>query len=372
MIKEATYEPLVRRRRRRHQSWIRRVTRRPRHFVRDHKALSILIGIALLLLIALLIWLWILNNKLNDVPRFDLEIEGRPPDLAGTNILLVGVDDGKGRSLEQMLEGEEWTGGVFRSDAMLLAHIDENFTSAQVFSIPRDSYVRIPENEYCSAPCRSKLNAAFSWGGPELLAQSVENLTNTYLDHVVIADFEGFKDITETLDGVTVYIPEEAANPGGLDFLNAGWQRIQGEEALFYVRSRYQLPRGDFDRVQRQQNVLRSIFDDVTSFGTLANPVKLTQLVDDLASNVAVDSGFTNGKLRNFAFDSRNLGANSISFGTIPHHGSKTIDGAGSVVLVEPEEVRALFKAVQSGNFGRYLQNHPDQFDTLPGAAQVY
>ncbi len=371
-MKEATYEPVVRRRRRRQQSWIKRVTRKPRHFVRDHKALSVLIGIALLLLLLLLIWLWILNNKLNDVPRFDIDIDGRPPDLAGTNILLVGVDDGKGRSLEQLLEGEEWSAGVFRSDAMLLAHIDENFTSAQVVSIPRDSYVDIPDNDYCSSPCKSKLNAAFSWGGPELLTEAVEDLTNVYLDHVVIADFEGFKDITETLDGVTVFVPEEAANPGGTNLLNPGWQRIEGDEALFYVRSRYDLPRGDFDRVQRQQNVLRSIFDDVTSFGTLANPLKLTQLVEDVTSNVAVDSGFTTGKIRSFALDARNLGANSISFATVPNQGSKTIPVAGSVVIVEPKQVRALFKAVLAGQFNDYLQKHPEQFDTLPHATEVY
>ena len=371
-MKEATYEPLVRRRRRRHQSWIRRVTRRPRHFVRRHKALSILLAFALLLLILLLIWLWILNNKLNDVPRFDIDLDNRPPDLAGHNFLLVGVDDGKGHSLEEMLEGEEWSAGVFRSDAMLLVHIDENFTSAQVFSIPRDSYVDIPDNDYCSSPCRSKLNHAFSWGGPELLAGSVEQLTNVYLDHVVVADFEGFKDITETLNGVTVYVPKEAANPGGLDLLNPGWQRIQGDEALFYVRSRYELPRGDFDRVQRQQNVLRSIFDDVTSFGTLANPIKLTQLVDDLASNVAVDSDFTNGKIRDYAFRARNLGTQSMSFATIPHNGSQTIEGAGSVVIVEPRQVRRLFAAVLAGDFGSYLTKHPDLFDTLPNPTEVY
>ena len=370
-MKEATYEPeVVRRRRRRQVSWLRRVTRKPRRFVREHKALSILIAFALLLLILLLIWLWILNNKLDNVPRFDIDLENRPPDLSGTNILLVGVDDGKGHSLEEMLDGEEWSAGVFRSDAMLLVHIDTNFTSAQVFSIPRDSYVDIPDNDYCSSPCRSKINAAFSWGGPELMTQTVEELTNVYLDHVVIADFEGFKDITETLGGVLVYIPQEAANPGGLDFLPAGWHKIQGEEALFYVRARYTLPRGDFDRVQRQQNVMRSIVDEAVSFGTLANPIKLTQLIEDITSNVAVDEDFTNGALRSFAIDIRNLSANTISFATIPHHGSATIDGA-SVVLVEPKEIRALFRAVTNGDYAAYVEKHRDEIETLPPATEV-
>lgn len=365
VLQEATdHDPLERHRRRRKQSWWRRVTRKPRRWIRKHRALSILIAIALLLLILLLIWLWILNHKLSNVPRFDIDLDGRPPNLAGQNILLVGVDDGKGHSLEQMLDGDEWQQGVFRSDAMLLVHIDDNFTSAQVFSIPRDSYVNV------DGYGKTKLNAAFSYGGPSLLAGSVEDLTHVYVDHMVIADFQGFKDITDTLGGVLVYIPQESANPAGSDLLPEGWTRIKGDEALFYVRSRYFLPRGDFDRVQRQQNVLRSIVDEATSFGTLANPLKLTSLVDDITSNVAVDSGFTNGKIRGFAFRARNLGANSISFATIPNHGSATIDGA-SVVLVNPREVRKLFDAVIRGEYASYLQKHRGEFDTLPPVRQV-
>lgn len=371
MMKESTYEPIVvRRRRRRQQSWLRRVTRRPRHFIREHKALSVLVAFALLLLILLLIWLWILNNKLNDIPRFDVELDNRPPDLGGVNILLVGVDEGKGHSLEQMVDDEEWSAGVFRSDALLLVHLDDNLTSAQVFSIPRDSRVAIPDNPYCSSPCMSKINAAFSWGGPEMLWQSVEDLTNVYVDHMMIADFDGFKDITETLDGITVYIPEESANPAGSDLLNPGWQNIRGDEALYYVRARYQLPRGDFDRVQRQQNVIRSVIDAAATWSVFANPVKLTQLVGDVAENLAVDDSLTNGRLRELAFASRNLRSSTITFATIPNQGSATVDGA-SVVLVNPREVRRLFDAVLHGEYAEYVQEHRQEIDTLPGPTEV-
>lgn len=363
-MREATYEPLVRRKRRRHTSRWRRLTRRPRHFVKRHKALTVIIAVALVLLLILLLFLWFLDRRLDDIPRFDVDLDNRPPAAAGTTILLAGVDDGKGRSLEQMLEGEEWQKGVFRSDAMLMVHLNDTASRAEIISVPRDSYVDV------EGYGRTKLNAAFSYGGPELLWESMEQFTQTRIDHMVVADFEGFKDVTETLGGVQVFVPDKSANPGGTALLNPGWQKIRGDEALYYVRARYELPRGDFDRVQRQQNVLRAVFDEARAFGTLANPVKLTRLVGDMADNLAVDDSLTNGRLRDLALSVRNLSPTQITYATIPHQGSQTIDGA-SVVVVVPRDVREMFRAVVEDDFAAYVKAHRAELDTLPPPTEV-
>lgn len=354
----------MRRRRRRRQPWWRRVTHRPRRWVKKHKALAVLLGLLILLLVILLLFLWFLDRRLGEIPRFDTDLGNRPPASAGTTILLAGVDDGKGRDLEQMLEGEEWQQGVFRTDAMLMVHLDENGSQAAVISVPRDSYVDI------EGYGRTKLNAAFSFGGPELLWQSMERFTRTRIDHMVVADFEGFKDVTETLGGIQVFVPEGSANPQGSTLLNPGWQKLKGDEALYYVRARYDLPRGDFDRVQRQQNVLRGVFDEARAFGTLANPVKLTRLVGDMAENLAVDESLTNGRLRDLALTASNLSPTQITYATIPHQGSRTIDGA-SVVVVVPRDVREMFSAVVDGELAAYVQKHRAELDTLPPPTEV-
>ncbi len=360
-LPEPTAGGLVRRRRRRKTSWLKRVTRRPRRFVRRHKALTVVVAMALILALILLVWLWFLDRKLDDVPRFDVDMgQSRPAVGLGTTILVAGVDDGKGTRLAEAASAPEWPKGVFRSDAIMLVHLSEDGSTAQVVSIPRDSYV--PVEGYG----RTKINAAFSFGGPELLARTVESFTKIRVDHVMVTDFDGFKGITEVVGGVMVHIPQESLLPGSP--FRAGWQRIQGDDALAYVRQRYGLPGGDFDRAQRQQNVLRQIVDRATDWSVLANPVSLTRLVEEITSYLAVDATLTNAKLRELAFTARNLRTHDVEFATIPHEGSATIDGA-SVVKVVPRDVRALFAAIARDDFATYVLQH--EVDRLPAPQQV-
>ena len=357
-------EDAVRRRRRKKTTWWHRVTRRPRQFIKKHKALSIIIGIALLLLIILLIWLWILNHKLNGIPRFDVDLgDNRPAAAAGTNILLVGVDDGKGVDLDEMLEGE-WQPGVFRSDAIMVVHLSEDGSEAQLVSIPRDSYV--PVEGYG----KTKINAAFSYGGPSLLGRTVEDVTGLHIDHIAVADFEGFKGITEAIGGVLVYVPEDITDPRfDYVFWKKGWQQVEGDQALEYVRARYGLPQGDFDRVQRHQNMMRAITKEVNDMSVLANPFAVTDLVDEIAGHLAVDSSLTSGAMRSLAFDALNLGSSDISYATAPYSGTATISGAGSVVTLELKKVRALFNAIGHDDFARYAADH--QLEVLPDERSV-
>jgi len=354
----------VPRRRRRRRSWWHRVTRRPRQFVRKHKALSIIIAIALLLLLILLIWLWILNQKLAQVPRFDVDLgDDRPPSSLGTNILLVGVDDGQGVDLDEMLEGD-WQPGVFRSDAIMMVHLSEDGSKAQVVSIPRDSYVPI------EGYGRNKINAAFSFGGPSLLARTVEDVTDLYIDHVAVVDFAGFEGITKALDGVMVYIPQDVVDSrSGQVVWKAGWQELEGRPALMYVRARYGLPQGDFDRVQRHQNMMRAVSIRTASMSLLANPFAVTDLVDEIAGNLAVDSTLTLGRMRSLAFDALDLGPADVSYATAPYSGTATISGAGSVVLLELKQVKALFGAIGQDDFAGYATDHP--LEVLPDERSV-
>jgi len=362
-VREATYDPPVRRRRRVKRSWLRRVTTRPRHFIRRHRALSVLVGIAILLLILLLLWLWFLNRKIDDVPRFDTDLgPDRPPAVGvGTNILLVGVDDGGDKDVREMVADGEWQPGVFRSDAIMVVHISEDWSRAQVVSIPRDSYV--PVDGYG----RTKINASFSYGGPSLLGRTVEQYTGLRLDHVVVADFDGFSAITDVLGGVMVYIPPASANPQH-STLQSGWHILDGTDTLAYVRQRHGLPRGDFDRVQRQQSVLRAMLNRAHRWQVMLNPVTATKVIQEITGKLAVDESLTTARLRELGWAARSIGDSSVNYATVPWIGTPMIDGA-SVVTLDHKGVRELFEAIGHDQFDTYVREY--QLDQLPPPDQV-
>lgn len=349
----------TRRRRKKRTRW-----QRTKRWISEHKALTVLIGLMLALLLALLLWLWWLWSQLDDVTRFPLDVENRPTRVPGdqVNILVLGVDDldyqrDVGPDVYEMLESGQWQKGAFRSDTMMLVHLEAGRRQAQVVSFPRDSYVDIPGNG------RSKINAAFSWGGPELAVETVEQNFDVFIDHVVVVNFGGFVDVTDTVGGVDIHFPQEAKADNTGRMWSPGTHRLNGDDALFYARQRYDLPRGDFDRIHRQQNFLRALMDRVVDRGTLLNPVKLSKLADQLSGLVAVDESLDNGTLRGLALDARHLRNNAIRFVTLPNSGSATIDGA-SIVQVRMAKAKEMLEAIEYDQFESWYAHN--EIDELP------
>jgi len=321
-------------------------------FVRRHKALTILIALALVLTVGIGTWVWSLNNKIDDIPRFDADFErdNRPertqPDEA-LNVLLVGVD-GRGTDVRERLQ--EGDTGLL-SDTMMIWHLDEDHQNSQVVSFPRDSWVDVPG--YGEA----KLNAAFSWGGPELLVETLEDTLGIYIDHVAVVDFEGFKGITDTIGGVD------------LETADGGTEHFDGEEALEYVRERKSLPGGDFDRIDRQQNFLRQILFDATRTGTRMNPVTVTNLIGDLGKLLVLDDDFSNGEIRDLAFDVITQGAGEVEWMTAFTDGTGTSADGQSIVLLNIEKSRELMAAISTDDFKNYLKDN--KIDRLPKPEDV-
>lgn len=341
-----------------------------RRWVTRHRTLTALIGLVVLALImvsGLAIWLSVLNHKLGQIERFDVDLgTDRPPVVAGSegqDYLLIGVDDGHEVDLEDMLSSGDWRPGVFRSDTIMLAHRTKDGSKMQVVSLPRDSYVDIPGHG------RDKINAAFSYGGPDLLGRTVERLSGIRIDHVVVVDFQGFAGITEAVGGVEVYVPHEIVDPRtGQPTWQRGWAHVEGERALLYARTRYGLPRGDFDRVQRQQNLLRGIAKSASHMSMLASPFALTELVDEVTSHLAVDSGLSDKALRSLAWSLRDTRPGDLDFATAPNSGSAMV-GAASIVRLNVPEFRAMCRAMEQDRFADYLDAH--DVDTLPGPEHV-
>jgi LCP family protein required for cell wall assembly len=289
-------------------------------------------------------------HKLPDV--FDIPAGERPvkptegqPGAKAINILLAGSD----RRSEGPTTGEgatkaEWIPGLQRSDTMMILHISGDRRSAYLISIPRDSWVDIPGHG------RNKLNAAFSFGGPSLYVRTIERLTGLRIDHLAVIDWHGFRQLTDALGGVTLDV---RTADGGTTAV-----KMDGEQALTYVRERYSLPGGDFDRIKRQQHFLRALMRQSLDRGTVTNPLKLTKALDAVASNLTVDDEFGTGEMRSLALSARNLRGQGVSFMTAPVRGVGR-EGKASVVYLDTARCASLWKAVRSDDLAGWLARNP-------------
>ena len=175
--------------------------------------------------------------------------------------------------------------GSGRSDTMMIVHLNAERDQAYIISFPRDMWVTIPGHG------KAKINAAYAWGGVPLTVRTLENLTRTRMDHVVLVDFEGFISLTNDLGGVTV-LNKHAFSSHGYHY-PAGKITISGEQALWFVRERKQLPQGDLTRAENQRNVIKAIVAKGLSARVMSDPVKFTKFVEGVARHLTVDRSLT-------------------------------------------------------------------------------
>jgi len=173
------------------------------------------------------------------------------------NILLMGVDRRAARPDE-----------VPRSDSMMLVSIDPVQKRFDLFSILRDTYVSIPGNG------RARINTALADGGPELAMQTVSEFTGLTVDRYVITDFEGFKHLIDAVGGVELEVEKnmryrDPSDGGVYDIdLKKGWQLLDGNKALQYVRFRHDAT-SDYTRTERQRKLVKALAVKMKSGTTL-------------------------------------------------------------------------------------------------------
>ena len=213
-----------------------------------------------------------------------------------------------------------------RSDAIMIARFSGDREHAQLVSIPRDSWVEIPGHG------RNKINAAYALGGPTLLIQTVEQLTQVRIDHFMAIDFEGITQVTDDLGGVDVVVAETTTN--GPYTFPAGVNHLDGDQARWYLAQRYGLPGGDFDRVRRQQQYLKAMFAKLFASETFTNPARLDAALLAVTSAVSVDDGLGNGDLLGLGYSMRNVRPENVSFFTAPVLGTG-MEGPASVVYLD-------------------------------------
>ena len=231
-----------------------------------------------------------------------------------------------------------------RSDAIMIARFSADRQHAQIVSIPRDSWVDIPGHG------KNKINAAYAFGGPSLLVQTVEDLTGVRIDHYAAISFNGLIDMTDALGGVDVTVA--ATTSWGPYTFTQGVNHLDGDQARWYVGQRHGLAGGDFDREKRQQNYLRAMFTKLLGQGTFSNPGKLNTVLEDVTGSVAVDSGLSNTDLLQMAYSLRDVQPSDVDFLTAPVLGTGT-EGAASVVYLDPTRDARMWSYLQSDSLGQ-------------------
>ncbi len=298
--------------------------------------------------------------------HFTTAMLGGHGDDGATDILLVGMDsrtDAHGNplppeELAQLHAGDE-TATATNTDTIILVRIPNNGRSASAISIPRDSYVEAPDLD------KTKINGVYGQvkldrmkelvegqgmdpaqaepqaveAGRNALIKTVADLTGVTVDHYAEIGLLGFSLITDALGGVEVCLNQAVSEPlSGADF-PAGWQRLSGPQALSFVRQRHDLPRGDLDRVVRQQVVMASLAHQVISGRTLSSPGTLNRLENAIQRSVVISSGWD---VMDFLQQLQKLAAGNVAFATIPvlAEDGWSDDGMQSVVRVDPTQVR--------------------------------
>jgi polyisoprenyl-teichoic acid--peptidoglycan teichoic acid transferase len=207
------------------------------------------------------------NNVNEEVYTF----EGKKDQYGATNILLLGSD---------AREGEE----VSRADTIMIAHYNEDKGTYKLTSIMRDIYVSIPGEG------KHKINSAFMRGGPELMRKTIKENFDIDLQYYAIVDFQGFVQLIDEAfpNGVEINVEKRMEEYIEVP-LEPGLQRLDGKEMLSFVRFRHDAI-GDFGRVQRQQQALQAISDQLSGIQTIPKLPKLIGVVTPYV-NTNMDTG---------------------------------------------------------------------------------
>ena len=288
---------------------------------------------------------------------------GHGGDDGALDILLVGMDsrtDAHGNALSQQELASLKAGDEVASntDTIILVRIPDNGKSATAISIPRDTYVQAPglgktkiNGVYGQTKEEKRVSLVESGAAPdeaerqgteagrEALIKTVGDLTGVTVDHYAEIGLLGFSLITDALGGVNVCLKAPVYEPlSGADF-PAGPQKLNGPQALSFVRQRHELPRGDLDRVVRQQVVMSSLAHQVISGKTLSSPATLNRLQSAIQRSVVLSSGWD---IMDFVNQLQKLAAGRVAFATIPvlDESGWSDDGMHSVVRVDPHQVQ--------------------------------
>jgi LCP family protein required for cell wall assembly len=294
----------------------------------------------------------------------DAAVGPRPKKLnTALNILLLGSDTRSGANAKY---GRAMKNEPPRADTTILLHLSPGGTGAVGISFPRDLMVPRPackRKDGTRAPGASAamINEAFTWGGATCTIATIEAFTNIKIDHFAQVDFAGFKGIVNAIGGVPICLPKDVNDPEAKLNLSKGRHTVKGEAALAYVRSRKGLGDGsDLSRIKRQQQFLGSVANKALSGGVLANPIKLTSLLNAGTKSLTTDKALSIGVMRQIATSMQGMTAGKLRFVTVPY-GAYAPD-PNRVALAQPA-ADSFFAAIRAD---REIKEEPKKSTSAP------
>ncbi len=275
---------------------------------------------------------------------------GPAADLSPLNILVMGSDTRVGQG------GEGGSAKVYssaQSDVVMLVHLYQGRKRALVMSIPRDTWVTLPtcrtKNGGQKGGYQGKFNEAFTIGGPACTIKLVKQVTGLPIDHFVVVDFNGVKDLINALGGVHICLKQALHDPvgngegSGLD-LPAGNQLVFGNQGLALLRARHHVGDGsDIGRLTRQHAFLSAMVRQVEATSLLSNPIRLYDMLDAGTRSITTDPGLGSLlKLKSLAQTLTGLKPAQVTFLTLPWKDR----GDGANVLVDTAQAQPILDAI--------------------------
>lgn len=267
---------------------------------------------------------------------------------SAVNILLMGSDTRQGDQNKGYGQANVITGA--RSDTTILLHLSADRTHATAVSIPRDTWVTLPEcvdaNGKTVGGYDAKFNTAFELAGPGCTVKLVQQLSGLTIDHFMVVDFGGFKNMIDAMGGVEVCLTKPVDDQKSHLKLPAGTSTVMGDQALAFVRARKTLGDGsDLSRIKRQQAFLSSLIRKASSTELLLNPVALYNVLNAATESLTADPGLANlDSLKDLALSVKSMKPSQISFVTVPWQPK----GDGANVVIDEQKSAPLWAALEA------------------------
>jgi len=266
------------------------------------------------------------------------------------NVLIVGSDSRAGDSgaAAKAFGSASQVGGQ-RSDTIKVLHVNPAAGTAELLSIPRDTYVALsgmPSGTGLAT--HNKINTAFN-SGPDPLIQTIQDTFGIPISHFVTVDFSGVINLVDAVGGITLNFPypvrdnDNGNNNSGLDITHSGCQTLNGTMALGLARSRFYEYEvrpgvweydgsGDLGRIQRQDTIIEAVIDKVKS--SSYNPLKVNSFLGSIVHDITKDDAMSTSMLLSLAQRFHAFSASSLRTLTLPTTGASSYS-AGSVEVVQ-------------------------------------
>jgi LCP family protein required for cell wall assembly len=263
------------------------------------------------------------------------------PSSGPLNIVVAGLDERTGLTpRQQRLLHVGANTGELDTDTLMLVHVSASHRFVQVVSLPRDSWVNIPGHGM------SKINAALGLGGPQLMVQTIEQLTGLTVNDYIEVNFLGFVKVIDALGGVNICLPYAVDDAYSGLHMSAGEHHVNGITALEFARDRHSFPTSDLARIQDQQQLISTALSEGISSGMLANPLRLERFLSAASAAIRVDQGFNVVRL---ADEMRGISPHDVTFTTVPLANLNYQTPSGeSAVLWNTSAAAALFNGLKN------------------------